>query len=199
MTFESSEQARLNDEEPDGCQKSLALAKTLFPDEEWIAKEANIWVAKSRLIEEFREPDKWEREMSQVRILTGRGCIAYFLPESEKEGEPNKRYPDMVLDGTVLEIKSVSGTIKTLGLEFKRGYKQGQSLLETNLPANYPPQGHSVFIQLTSNMKVEAVKAKIAGELKNRMDEGSFICFFEQLGELYSWTYTELRAIIGKR
>jgi len=114
-----------------------------------------------------------------------------------KNGYP--RYPDMVLDGTVLEIKSVSGTIKTLGLEFKRGYKQGQSLLETNLPENYPPQGHSVFIQLASNMKVEAVKAKIAGELKNRMDEGSFICFFEQLGELYSWTYTELRAIIGKR
>ena len=113
-----------------------------------------------------------------------------------KNGYP--RYPDMVLDGTVLEIKSVSGTIKTLGLEFKRGYKQGQSLLETNLPENYPPQGHSVFIQLASNMKVEAVKAKIAGELKNRMDEGSFICFFEQSGELYSWTYTELRAIIRK-
>ena len=187
----TTEQQRLN-------EKSLALASVLFPHEEWIPTEANIWVAKSRLLEEYREPDKWEREMSQVRILTGRGSAAYFLPELENRGEPNKRYPDMVLDGTVLEIKSVSGTIKTLGLEFKRGYKQGQSLLETNLPENYPPQGHSVFIQLTSNMKIEAVKAKIAGELKNRMDEGSFICFFEQSGELYSWTYTELRAIIGK-
>jgi hypothetical protein len=45
-------------------------------------------------------------------------------------------------------------------------------------------------------MKIEAVKAKIAGELKDRMDEGSFICFFEQSGELYTWSYTELRAII---
>jgi len=186
------EQQRLNEE------KSFALASVLFPHEQWIPTEANIWVAKSRLIEKYREPEKWEREMSQVRILTGRGSVAYFLPESEKKKEPNKRYPDMVLDGTVLEIKSVSGTIKTLGLEFKRGYKQGRSLLATNLPANYPSQGHSVFIQLTSNMKIEVVKAKIAGELKNRMDEGSFICFFEQSGELYSWTYTELRAIIGK-
>jgi hypothetical protein len=42
------------------------------------------------------------REMAQVRILTDRGSVAYFLPESEKKGEPNKRYPDMVLDGTVL-------------------------------------------------------------------------------------------------
>jgi hypothetical protein len=193
------EQHRMNAKASNGCQNSLALATALFPNEEWTPTEANIWVAKSRLIEKYREPDKWEREMSQARILTDRGSVAYFLPESEKKGEPNKRYPDMVLDGTVVEIKFVSGTIKTLGLEFKRGYKQGQSLLETSLPAHYPPQGHSVFIQLASNLKIEAVKAKIAGELKNRMDEGSFICFFEQLGKLYSWAYTELRAIIGKR
>jgi hypothetical protein len=136
--------------------------------------------------------------MSQVRILTSRGSVAYFLPESEKKGNPNKRYPDMVLDGTILEIKTVSGTIKTLGLEFKRGYKQGQSLLSTNLPANYPQQEHSVFIHLISDLKIEAVKAKIAGELKNRIDEGSFICLFEQSGELHFWTYSELRAIIRK-
>ena len=105
----------------------------------------------------------------------------------------------MVLDGVILEIKTVSGTIKTLGLEFKRCYKQGQSLLAANLPANYPPQGHSVFIHLTSDLKMEAVKAKIAGELKNRMDDGRFICLFEQTGKLHSWSYGELRAIIGKR
>jgi hypothetical protein len=67
------------------------------------------------------------------------------------------------------------------------------------LPANYPSQGHSVFIHLISDLKLEAVKAKIAGELKNRIDEGSFICFFDNSGELRSWTYAELRAIIGRR
>jgi hypothetical protein len=165
----------------------------------WIPTEANIWVAKSRLAEKYREPDKWEREMSQVRILTGRGSTAYFLPESEKKGDPGKKYPDMVLDGTILEIKTVSGTVKTLGLEFKRGYKQGQSLLSANLPANYPPQGHSVFIHLISGLKIGAVRAKIAGELKNRMDEGNFICFFDKLDELHSWSYADLRAIIGRK
>ena len=105
----------------------------------------------------------------------------------------------MVLDGSILEIKTVSGTIKTLGLEFKRGYKQGQSILSTNLPAGYLKQKHSVFIHLTSNLTIEAVKAKIAGELKHRLNEGSFICFFEQYGELFSWSYQELRSIIGYR
>ena len=181
------------------AEKSLNLAKALFPLERWIPTELNIWVAESRFVVKYREPDRWEREMAQARILTNRGSAAYFLPESEKKREPGKRYPDMVLDGTILEIKTVSGTIKTLGLEFKRGYKQGKSLLSVNLPANYPPQGHSVFIHLLSDLKMEAVRAKIAGELKNRMDEGRFICLFDHTGELYSWKYTELRAIIGKK
>lgn len=187
------EQQRLN------VEKSLALASALFPHETWIPKEVNIWVAKSRLAVEYREPEKWEREMVQVRILTSRGSTACFLPESEKKLEPGKRYPDMVLDGTILEIKTVSGTIKTLGLEFKRGYKQGQSLLSAKLPANCFSQGHSVFINLISDLKIEAVRAKIAGELKDRMDEGNFICFFNKLDELYSWSYADLRAIIGKK
>jgi len=36
-----------------------------------------------------------------------------------------------------------------------------------------------------------------AGELKKRYDEGSFICYFERIGELHIWTHEELRAIIG--
>jgi hypothetical protein len=41
------------------------LALALFPREEWVFKELGIWVARSRLPEEYKEPDKWEREMSQ--------------------------------------------------------------------------------------------------------------------------------------
>jgi hypothetical protein len=72
------EQQRLN------AEKSLALASALFPHEKWIPKEANIWVAKSRLAEKYKELDKWEREMSQVQILTGRGvrptsCLKWKL------------------------------------------------------------------------------------------------------------------------
>jgi hypothetical protein len=68
------------------AEKSLALASALFPGEEWVLKEPNIWVAKSSLSEEYKEREKWEREMSQVRILTIRGSVAYFLPEVETKG-----------------------------------------------------------------------------------------------------------------
>ena len=189
MTPEMSDRICFNSE------KSHALASALFPYEEWVPKEINIWVAKSRLVEENREPDKWKREISQVRILTNRGSVAYFLPEQEIKGESGKRYADLVLDGTVMEMKTVSGTRATLGTQFRYGYKQGSFLVENCTLT----KEHSVFIWLLSDISVGSVKAKIAGELKNRDDNGSFICFFEEIGELYFWTYEELRSMITKR
>jgi hypothetical protein len=175
--------------------KSLALAKILFPNEEWIPTEANIWVAKSRLVEEYREPDKWEREMSQARILTSRGSVAYFLPEKFTEGEAGLRCADTVIDGEIMELKTVTGTRATLSKDFKKGYKQGASLVK----GHDDIQSHSVFVRLFSDLPVESVKAKIAGELKTRYDSGNFICFFETTTELHQWTYSELRSMIGKK
>jgi hypothetical protein len=184
----SAEQRRLK-------EKSLDLASTLFPHEQWIPMEANIWVAKSRLIEKYREPEKWEREMSQVRILTNRGSVAYFLPELEIKGEKGKRCADLVLDGEILEIKTVTGSRVTLGGEFRLAYKQGASLLAGIAGTKV----HSVFIRLKTDLPLMSVMSKIAGELKSRSDHGRFICYFEKIGELYSWSYEELRAIIGKK
>jgi hypothetical protein len=131
--------------------------------------------------------------LSQARILTGRGSVAYFLPEIEIKGEFGKRCADLVLDGEITEMKIVSGTRATLGTQFKYGYKQGSLLIKNCAFA----RKHSVFIWLLSDLSVGNVKAKIAGELKERKDEGSFICFFEKIGELHTWTYEELRSIIG--
>jgi hypothetical protein len=181
-----SEQQRLNNE------KSLVLALVLFPHEVWILKETNIWVAKSRLAEEYREPDKWEREMSQVRILTSRGSVAYFLPEIEIKGLTGKRFADLVLDGEITEMKTVSGNRNTLGWEFKQGLKQGKAVIQDlSIIKN-----HSVYVRLLSDFTIESVKGKIAGELKNNPVNGCFICYFEQTGELRRWSYEELRSII---
>jgi hypothetical protein len=178
----------------ENLEKSLALATALFPREEWIAKEPNIWVAKSRLIQEKIEPKKWEREMSQARILTSRGSVAYFLPEKNEQGISSNLCADLVLDGEVVEMKTVNGSRVTMGTKFRYGYKQGAVLIKNCTLT----KRHSVFIRLLSDITEGSVKAKIAGELKNRHDEGSFICFFEKTGELRKWTYEELRSIIGK-
>jgi hypothetical protein len=100
---------------------------------------------------------------------------------------------DCVIDSEIVEIKTVTGTRATLGTEFKKGYRQGAYLCQI-LPEL---KAHSVFIRLFSNLSPGSVKAKIAGELKNRPDPGRFICYFEASGMLYSWTNEELRGIIG--
>jgi hypothetical protein len=174
-------------------EKSLALALALFPNEQWIPTEANIWVAKSRIIEKYKEPEKWEREMSQVRILTGRGSVAYFLPEKSIRGKTSMLCADLVLDGTVTEMKTTSGTRATLGTSFRFAYKQGIVLLKDHPSISE----HSVFIRLLSDFSEGSVKAKIAGELKGRQDAGQFLCYFEHLGELRVWSYDELKGMIG--
>ena len=158
MSHTSPEQRSPNTKASNGYQKSLALASALFPYEECIPKEVNIWVAKSRLVEEYREPEKWEREMSQARILTNRGSVAYFLPEEEMKGENRKRCADLVLDGEIVEMKTVSGTRATLGGEFRLAYKQGASLLGNATTVTE----HSVFIRLKTDLSLISVMSKIA-------------------------------------
>jgi hypothetical protein len=175
------------------AQKSFAKVKNLYPDEKWINTEPYIYVAKSRIIEKYREWYKWEKEMSQARILTSRGSIVYFLPE--KKEEKGKTYVDAIIDGEIVELKTVTGNRNTLGAAFKQGYKQGAALIKEHPEI----KTHSVFIRLMSNHTIGSVKAKIAGELKNRSENGSFICYFEQTGELRKWTYGELKMLIGSK
>ena len=193
MTPITAEQQVINKDKSQALFRSADLAKALFPHEEWICTEQNIWVAKSRLSQEKREPEKWQKEMTQVRILTSRGSIAFFLPDKYIKGEIGSKTADLVLDGEVVEMKTISGGRATLGGKFKKGYKQGAILLKDCKIA----KSHSVFIRLLSDFSIGSVKAQIAGVLKNRFDEGKFICFFETIGELHTWTYEELRSIIG--
>jgi len=120
-------------------------------------------------------------------------CLIRHRLRGTPQFSRGKQCADLVLDGEVVEMKMVSGSRVTLGGQFRYGYKQGSLLLENCTVT----KKHSVFIWLLSDLSIGSVKAKIAGEIKNRDDEGAFICFFEKTGKLYSWTYEELRAIIG--
>jgi len=189
MTLCSPELTKLN------AEKSLALASTLFPLEEWIPHGEGIFIAKSRLAGGHKEQSKLYREIAEVRILTERGSVAYFLPERINGNDKGKKRADMVINGTIVELKTISGNRTTLGKSFKRGYKQGLSMLET-----YPEikAEHDVFLRLYTPFTIESVRAKIAGEIKGTSDKGRCICYFEATEELYFWTYDELRDILGK-
>jgi hypothetical protein len=179
----------------ENAEKSLKLAAALFPGEEWVYREPNIHIARSRLQNSAKERAKLVWEIDQVRVLTKLGSVVYFLPEHRSENPVGILSADAVIDGEIVEIKTVSGTRATLGHEFKKGYKQGASLCRRYGQL----QSHSVFIRLFPELSPGSVKAKIAGELKTRLDKGSFICYFEAAGELYIWSYEELRALICRK
>ena len=174
---------------------SIELAKALFPKEEWIIKEHNIWVGKSRLRNKPKEMAKLAWEIEQIRVFITPESTVYFLPELETKDWHGELSADTIIDGEIVEIKAVTGTRVTLGTEFRKGFRQGAYLCEHLLEI----KAHSVFIRLFSDLSVGSVKAKIAGELKGRIDKGRFICYFETSGKLFSWTYDELRGIIGTK
>jgi hypothetical protein len=178
-------------------EKTRGLAGRLFPEESWVEKAPNIYVAKSRLGGGHKEQAKLRREIADVQILASRGSIAYFLPEHEELREDGEDVPnaDTVIDGAIVELKSISGNRATLGKSFRRGYKQGLSLLKKHVLT----ADHSVYLRIYTPFSVESVRAKIAGELKGSNDPGQCICFFESTGKLYSWPYGELRALVGKK
>ena len=132
--------------------------------------------------------------MSQVRILTNRGSVAFFLPEIEIKGVTGKQFADLSLDGEITEMKTVSGNRNTLGWDFKQGLKQGKAVTQ-----GHPMiKTYSVYVRLLSDFTIKSVKGKIAGELKGKPVDGYFICYFEHIGELHTWSYEELRSIIGQ-
>jgi hypothetical protein len=178
----------------ENAKKSLALASALFPEEEWVLKELGIWVAKSRLELSGKERAKLAWEIEQIRVLIDRGSVTCFLPEQKNANTLGVLYADTIINGHIVEIKAVSGTRATLGTEFRKGYKQGVYICQQHPEIG----GHSVFVHLYTDLPVMSVKAKIAGELKNRTDPGSFICYFDRTGKLYTWTYEELTAMIGR-
>jgi hypothetical protein len=95
------------------------------------------------------------------------------LPEKKNE-DKGKIYADAVINGEITELKTVSGSRTTLGTDFQQGYKQGAALIKGYTGT----QKHSVYIRLLSDLEIDSVRAKIAGELKNRYDEGPFYLLF---------------------
>jgi hypothetical protein len=179
------------------ADKARRLAHALYPDEEWVEHENGIYVAKSRLHKGHKAQSILSREISDVRLLAGHMSAAYFLPDRHEtiivpDADMPHMHPDTVIDGAVVELKSITGNRETLGKAFRRGYKQGRSLLK-NHGINAE---HSVFLRLYTPFTVESVRAKLAGELKIYDDAGYAICYFEATGALYYWPYSELKSIL---
>jgi hypothetical protein len=99
----------------ENAEKSLKLAAALFPGEEWVYREADIYVARSRLQNSAKERAKLAWETDQVRVLTKYGSAVYFLPEQRNKNSAGMLSADAIIDGFIADtghVKNCRGVKK---------------------------------------------------------------------------------------
>jgi len=99
--------------------KADEAAKNLYPHEKWEILEAGIFIAKSRMPRSAEQINVLEKELRQARILVDRESTVYLLPESTHPNEKHVKYPDAVVDGCIMEFKTVTGSIRQIEERYK--------------------------------------------------------------------------------
>ena len=82
------------------AKNTKKIASQLFPNEQWIYIDENIFIAASRAPRSSRESEILAQEISQARILATLGHTIYLLPEF---GSSNTKHPDAIVDGLMLK------------------------------------------------------------------------------------------------
>jgi hypothetical protein len=100
------------------AEKAKESVSKLFPNEVWDEEAEHVFVAKSR----FREKGVFEKEMVQAKILANIGSTVYLLPEIQKEN--GEKSADAVVDGLLMEFKTITGGIKKVERRFRESRLQ---------------------------------------------------------------------------
>jgi len=161
------------------AEKAKQAALDLYPHEKWELLEHGIFIAKSRMPRSVEQIHILEKELQQARILVGRGSTVYLLPEIPLSNEKHIKYPDAVVDGYVMEFKTITGSIRQVEERYK----------EARVKAAY------VFLKIDAHLSRHEVTRKLSGYIKRKGYLGGIIlAYFTQNGEFYQWSEAELAA-----
>lgn len=161
------------------AKKAEQVAKGLYPYEKWQLLEEGIYIAKSRQPISARQLAVLENELRQARILTERGYTVYLLPENAPPTERRVKYPDAVVDGNIMEFKTITGGIR----QVERRYKEARE------------KAKHIFLKIDADITRHDVSRKLSGYIKRKGFSGGFILVhFSQSSEFYKWSEAELAA-----
>jgi hypothetical protein len=102
------------------AEKTYQTAISLYPHEKWEQLENGIFIAKSRIPRSARQISVLEKEIRQARILVDRGSIVYLLPETTHPIEKHRKFPDAVVDGSIMEFKTITGSKRQVRIRYKK-------------------------------------------------------------------------------
>ena len=105
----------------ENAKNAQMLAFSLFPNEQWIGIDQRVFMAASRAPRSGRQTEILNQELSQARILAALGHAVYLLPEF---GPRKTKHPDAIVDGLIMEFKTVSGNERKIRENFKDARKK---------------------------------------------------------------------------
>ena len=111
------------------AENAQRLASSLFPNEQWIGIDQYIFMAASRAPRSDRQSEILAQELSQARILAAFGHAVYLLPEF---GPRKTKHPDAIVDGFIMEFKTVSGNERKIRENFKDARKKAEKRIFDN-------------------------------------------------------------------
>jgi hypothetical protein len=157
-----------NDTEAARAERARNTASRLFPAATWTEIEPRVFLAKSREPRNKRQFEILEKERVQARLLVSRGSTVYLLPEPTSiSGE---KHPDAVVDGFVMEFKTVTGSIEKVEKRFKGAREKTEN----------------VFLKIDSDLTTEEVLSKLKWICyRNQYKTGALIVYFTSVREFH--------------
>jgi hypothetical protein len=158
--------------------KARAEASRLYPAETWREIEPSIFLARSREPKNSDQFEVLEKERKQARILVKDGHTVYLLPEINTSQNFGTSHPDAVVDGYVMEFKTITGNAGEVEKRFKESRKQAEK----------------VFMRIDAPLKRDEVSRQLQGLiLKKNYQGGEVIAYFSETDKLYYWSIDDLR------
>ena len=156
-------------------QKSKELAFKLFPNEQWIGIDQCIFMAASRAPRSIRQSEILDHELAQARILAVLGHTVFLLPEF---GPRKTKHPDAIVNGFIMEFKTVTGNERKIKEKFKEARKKADN----------------VFLQIDPPFSHRTVARKLAGVIKGKnYSSGLIWVYFTQSGKMVYWSVEGLK------
>ena len=160
------------------AKKTELVAKGLYPHEKWELLENGIYIAKSRMPRSAEQINVLDKELEQARILVSRGSTVYLLPEADHPKIKRKKYPDAVVDGYVMEFKTVSGNKRKI----KEKYKEARE------------KADNVFLQIDSPFSQKTIVSKLSGTIRGKGYETGLIwVYFSHSDKMAYWSVKDLK------
>ena len=156
-------------------QKSWELALQLFPNEQWIGIDKHIFMAASRAPRSSRQSEILDHELAQARILAALGHTVFLLPEF---GPRKAKHPDAIVDGRIMEFKTVSGNERKIKEKFKEAMEKADN----------------VFLQIDPPFSPKTVARKLAGTIRGKnYNAGLIWVYFTHSEKMAYWTIEGLK------